>query len=39
MRIPLIIRETLDRHEQLPSDNIEEIQEADRRAREVAEAI
>jgi 1-deoxy-D-xylulose-5-phosphate reductoisomerase len=39
MRIPRIIRETLDRHEQLPSDNIEEIQEADRRAREVAEAI
>ena len=39
MRIPRIIRETLDRHEQLPSDNIEAIQEADRRAREVAEAI
>jgi len=39
MRIPRIIRETLDRHEQLPSDNIGEIQEADRRAREVAEAI
>ncbi|MCX6999465.1 MAG: 1-deoxy-D-xylulose-5-phosphate reductoisomerase [Candidatus Sumerlaeota bacterium] len=39
MRIPRIIRETLDRHEQLPSDNIEAIQEADRRAREVDEAI
>jgi 1-deoxy-D-xylulose-5-phosphate reductoisomerase len=39
MRIPRIIRETLDGHEQLPADSLEAIQEADRRAREVAEAI
>jgi len=39
MHIPRIIRKTLDRHERLPADSLEEIQEADRRARKLAEDI